>query len=167
MDSLYWMKGEHKRRSIFVENRVKRIRELVPPFRWMHCPGELNPADLPSRGCENCTNDVINGKLRKWLKGPEFMYKNRDFLPEDVSKIDSGVQSSGIFHDDSGKSCIKHGGIGKSNDVVIKSKAKNENTIVKNNVDVHCCLNLVDLVTKKVEEEESISKMKKKMFSRH
>ena len=89
------------------------------------------------------------------------MYKNRDFWPEDVSKIDSGVQSSEIFHDDSGKSCIKHGGIGKSN------KAKNENTIVKNNLYVHCCLNLNDLVTKKGEEEESISKMKTKMYWRH
>ena len=70
------------------------------------------------------------------------MYKNREFWPEDVIKIYSGVQSSEMFHDDSGKSCIKHGGIGKSNDDLIESKAKNENTIVKNNLDVHCCLNL-------------------------
>ena len=46
LDSLFWIKEEHKKRNVFVENKVRRIREVVPSHCWRHCPGNLNPADL-------------------------------------------------------------------------------------------------------------------------
>ena len=33
-------------------NRVIETRQLVPVECWKHCPGEIIPSDLPSRGVE-------------------------------------------------------------------------------------------------------------------
>ncbi|GBO44635.1 hypothetical protein AVEN_239431-1 [Araneus ventricosus] len=37
--------------SVFVENRVKEIRDIRLVKQWNHVPGHKNPADLLSRGC--------------------------------------------------------------------------------------------------------------------
>ena len=54
--ALYWIKGVEKEWKPFVQNRVTEIRQLAPPTCWAHCPGQSNPADLPSRAypCWNC-----------------------------------------------------------------------------------------------------------------
>ena len=49
---LFWIKGQDKEWKQFVENCVIEIRQLVPLECWKHCPGEINPTDLPSRGVE-------------------------------------------------------------------------------------------------------------------
>lgn len=36
----------------FVGNRVRKILEVSGAEDWNCIPGELNPADLPSRGCD-------------------------------------------------------------------------------------------------------------------
>ena len=64
--TLFWIKGVNKQWKLFVENRVKDIRELAPPDRWFYCSADDNPADIPTRGLEF-------SKLRessKWWFGP-------------------------------------------------------------------------------------------------
>ena len=64
--ALFWIKGQDKEWKQFVENRVIEIRQLVPVECWKHCPGEINPADLPSRGVELsellCNSLRLNGR---------------------------------------------------------------------------------------------------------
>ena len=49
MTTLFWIRRE-KQWKQYVANRVKEIRCLSPKNHWRHCPGHINPADLPSRG---------------------------------------------------------------------------------------------------------------------
>lgn len=51
-------------------SRVQVIREDTSPESWNFCPGEQNPADIPSRGM-TASEPVTESKL--W-KGPEFLY---------------------------------------------------------------------------------------------
>ena len=45
--TLCWIQHIGKEWKQFVENRVSKIRGLVSPNSWYHCPGIHNPADLP------------------------------------------------------------------------------------------------------------------------
>ena len=63
---------------------MRQIRDTVSPDSWRHIPGNLNPADFPSRGFECVTGD-INEKLQKWIVGPEFIYEPDARWPEDIS----------------------------------------------------------------------------------
>lgn len=47
MTTLHWIKGAGREYRQFVENRVREIRQIVPPESSNHCPGIENPADLP------------------------------------------------------------------------------------------------------------------------
>ena len=47
--SLFWITNTNKRRRQWEENRSKRIRKNVPAVPWGHVPGQLNPADIPTR----------------------------------------------------------------------------------------------------------------------
>ena len=50
LDSLFWIKGENETWKPFIQNCVNKIRKIVHPAKWYFCPGNKNPADLPSRG---------------------------------------------------------------------------------------------------------------------
>ena len=63
---------------------MRQIRDTVSPDSWRHIPGNLNPADFPSRGFECVTGD-INEKLQKWIVGPEFIYEPDDRWPNNIS----------------------------------------------------------------------------------
>ena len=69
MDCIHWINNRDKIWGRFVQNRVKEIRENVPGVEWKHCPGKLNPADIPSRGISICNEE--NRKI--WLHGPLFL----------------------------------------------------------------------------------------------
>jgi hypothetical protein len=68
--TLYWIYGHNREWKQFVENRTKTIRRLVPPHSWRHCPGECNPADIPSRGLT--FTELLSSDL--WLRGPDLLY---------------------------------------------------------------------------------------------
>ena len=67
--ALYWVTGLDKEWKPFVQNRVNEIRKLIPHDRWRHCPGQDNPADIPSRGVSpmELSNNVL------WRHGPNWL----------------------------------------------------------------------------------------------
>jgi len=52
-----------------VENRVNEVRRLVPAQYWKHCPGQQNPADIPSRGVT--PTELVGSRL--WRHGPDWL----------------------------------------------------------------------------------------------
>ncbi|GFY55525.1 putative RNA-directed DNA polymerase from transposon X-element [Trichonephila inaurata madagascariensis] len=70
MVALWWLKN-HGDWSVFVANRVKEINSLVPSQFWRHVPGELNPADLLSRGSSpRLFSDSLGWEGPSWLNAP-------------------------------------------------------------------------------------------------
>jgi hypothetical protein len=47
--ALHWLHGD-KKVDVFVDNRVEKIRQILPSIPWRHIPTDQNPADLTSRG---------------------------------------------------------------------------------------------------------------------
>lgn len=64
---LFWITKRQREWKQFVQNRVNKIREVVPTGTWRHFPGVQNPADIPSRGI---TPNELQEKLDLWLHGP-------------------------------------------------------------------------------------------------
>jgi hypothetical protein len=61
------------------ERRVNFILDNLHKAEVRFCPGVLNPADLPSRGC-----DLIDLLEKKdfWIHGPEFLIQEKDKWPK-------------------------------------------------------------------------------------
>lgn len=75
--TLCWIKNA-KAWKPYVQHRVSKIRELSNEANWNFCPGELNPADLPSRGC----GGEQLAQNQTWWNGPKFLRLSRDHWPE-------------------------------------------------------------------------------------
>ena len=75
--SLCWIIGVNKD---WKQNRVMEIRRLVPINCWKHCPGKINPADLPSRGITPIELSVSH----LWHCGPDLPFKSHDHEPTEM-----------------------------------------------------------------------------------
>lgn len=75
--ALCWIKNERVWRQ-YIGQRVEEIRRLTPKDLCRHCPGELNPADLPSRGLSAKELSSSNA----WWNGPSFLYRSENEWPE-------------------------------------------------------------------------------------
>ena len=53
----------------YVSHRVFEIHSLSNREQWQHCPGCLNPADIPSRGMKN--SKLADNEI--WWTGPSFL----------------------------------------------------------------------------------------------
>ena len=65
--ALFWIKGKEKVWKPWVENRVEKIRQIIPGSDWNHVRGEVNPADIPTR----CIKDKFDESV--WKNGPDFL----------------------------------------------------------------------------------------------
>ena len=77
MTALCWIRNERIWRQ-YVQQRVEEIRSLTSLVTWRRCQGELNPADIPSRGfsAKELSANTI------WWNDPAFLYRPESELPE-------------------------------------------------------------------------------------
>lgn len=73
---LAWIK-HNEPWNVFVMNRISEIRLLTKGHPWRHIPGELNPADLPSRGCS--PKKYVQSQ---WWKGPSWLKQRPEDWPQ-------------------------------------------------------------------------------------
>ncbi|MCG8432140.1 MAG: hypothetical protein MJA29_13345 [Candidatus Omnitrophica bacterium] len=68
----------------FVANRVSEIQKLTDIQCWSHCPGEMNPADLVTRGIS--AGKLISSKL--WMQGPTWLsYLSLQNMTSDLESL--------------------------------------------------------------------------------
>ena len=74
---------------MFVANRVTEILEATSKDQWRHVPGDLNPADLASRGIMDPARLMTaNQKGTSWFNGPAFMsLKEEEWPPPFVQNL--------------------------------------------------------------------------------
>ena len=65
--TLAWIRN-YRPWKLFIRNRANQIRGLTNIENWRHCPGELNPADLPTRGISG--KQLVDNEL--WWQDPVF-----------------------------------------------------------------------------------------------
>ena len=68
MSVLCWIQSDKPWKQ-FVHHRIQDIRKFTDCNRWRHCPGVLNPADLPSWGVG--ASELRNSRM--WWEGPAFL----------------------------------------------------------------------------------------------
>ena len=88
--TLHWIKGSSRQYKTFVANRIQLIHQLTDnPNVWGWCPGEDNPADIPSRGCP--LESLIEEE--KWWKGPKWLRGSSEYYP---NKVEDMVASGAV-----------------------------------------------------------------------
>ena len=81
---LCWVKNSKPWKQ-YVKNRVEEIRTLTDMEHWRFCPGNENPADLPSRSCQG--RELIHNNL--WWEGPKFLKESARVWPNMPTRYDS------------------------------------------------------------------------------
>lgn len=85
---LCWLKSSVHTLEVFVANRVSQIQTSETALIWRHVPGELNPADVASRGCR--APELVAHPL--WWK-PEWLLEPESHWP---TSCVVGTPSSGL-----------------------------------------------------------------------
>ncbi len=75
-----WLDGSPRRLKTYIGNRVSFILDRIPPNRWKHVPGELNPADCASRGL--LPLELVEHPL--WWRGPNWLHATPHCWPDQV-----------------------------------------------------------------------------------
>lgn len=86
--TLYWIRGETKEWKQFVQLRANEIRSLVPLTSWRHCPGEHNPADIPTRSVKAAEF----GRCKLWHRGPSWLTEDAQPDNECLEESDSAPE---------------------------------------------------------------------------
>ena len=82
---LKYIRSESGRFLRFVENRVNFIHEHLNVCDWRFVPGNLNVADVGSRGVTVCKFIT----MIEWVKGPKFLYDSElRMFEEPVDKLE-------------------------------------------------------------------------------
>ena len=76
LTTLCWIKN-NKNWKQYIQNRANEIHKLTNNEQWRHCPGHLNPADLPSRGYK--IMDLMHHE--SWSSRPEFLQQPKEQWP--------------------------------------------------------------------------------------
>ena len=77
--ALWWIKRTDKIWKVWVENRVRKIREKVDRSSLRHIPGEMNPADIARRECRPKVLPQL------WFHAPEFLKSPNQKCPVPVN----------------------------------------------------------------------------------
>ena len=98
--ALFWIQGINKEWKPFVQNRMIEIRKLLPVNSWRHCPGQLNPADIPSRGATLL--ELVGNSLwhdgPSWLRGMETDEPTTDMSMPNECLDEMRVKDQQAFH---------------------------------------------------------------------
>lgn len=84
--TLCWIKNNRTWKQ-YIKHRIQAIHELTVQEWWRFCPGEYNPADIPSRGLNG--ENILSSK--SWWTGPEFLTQTEDKWPK---SLDTCVDNS-------------------------------------------------------------------------
>ena len=100
MVALHWIRVIKPWKQ-YISHRVAEIRRLTTCEQWQHCPGDINPADISSRG-------TSGDKLAEngiWWKGPEFLWLPNSqwpradvFPPSEITTAEVGKSPGAIIH---------------------------------------------------------------------
>ena len=80
--NLWRIRAVQNQYETFEENRLAHIRKKTDTLAWFYVPTDLNPADIPSRGCS--PTELSNNAL--WIHGPYFVLLGDDFDRESFEK---------------------------------------------------------------------------------
>lgn len=74
---LYWLRRDPKDFKVFVENRLKEIRENSLLSEWRYVPTRENPADDATRFAAGSLSEKS-----RWLVGPDFLRRDESEWPD-------------------------------------------------------------------------------------
>ena len=109
--NIIWIKGVNKQWKLFVENRVKDIRELALPDRWFYCSADDNPADIPTRGLEFSKLHESS----KWWFGPFWLRLPEASWPDQPEVMKSPTDECISEMKAEGKKLFKTAGLSEQN----------------------------------------------------